>query len=251
MTIAEKLTLIAENQQRVYEAGKSAGGGGDNWYDTFWDIFQQNGNRTNYGNAFSGATANDACVGWTNVNFKPKYSFNNILGYSMFDNSRIEGSLPEILNELGITLTFSGYQSSGFTNTQFTEIDYINNSMSTMVNVFTNNKRLKTLKIGKIPASTKFQTVFTGCSALENLTLDGVIAQNGFDVSQSPLLTKASIENIINTLSPTTSGMSVTLSKEAVNNAFGIDVDDASTYPEGSEYYTLRHSRDNWTINYI
>jgi hypothetical protein len=40
------------------------------------------------------------------------------------------------------------------------------------------------------------------------------------------------------------------LSKAAVNNAFGIDVDDASTYPEGSEYYNLRYSKSNWTFNY-
>ncbi|MBE6739702.1 MAG: hypothetical protein E7565_05230, partial [Ruminococcaceae bacterium] len=37
----------------VFEAGKSQGGG-DSYYDTFWDNYQQNGNRTNYENAFAG-----------------------------------------------------------------------------------------------------------------------------------------------------------------------------------------------------
>ena len=56
---------------------------------------------------------------------------------------------------------------------------------------------------------------------------------------------------IISALSRTTTGKTLTLKKTAVNEAFGIDVDDETTYPEGSEYYTLRHSRDNWTFSYV
>lgn len=206
MTPAEKLIKIAENEQKVYDAGVEAGkaqGGGDGWYDTFWDTFQQNGNRFNYNNAFSSGNANPTSVGWTNVNFKPKYSMVNIGGYSLFDYSGIEGSLTEILNILGITLTFSGYQSSGFQNTQFTEIDYINNNMSTMANVFKNSTKLKTLRISTVKETSTFQNAFEGCTALENLTIEGTIGKTGFDVHWSVLLTAESYHSIITHCSKT------------------------------------------------
>lgn len=49
MSIAEKLTTIAENEQKVFEAGKQAE------YDRFWDAFQRNGTRKNYTHAFAGS----------------------------------------------------------------------------------------------------------------------------------------------------------------------------------------------------
>ena len=31
----------------------------------------------------------------------------------------------------------------------------------------------------------------------------------------------------------------------------GININDETTYPVGSEFYTLRHSKDNWTFSYV
>ena len=58
MTIAEKLTAIAENVPNVYDAGKKAE------YDAFWDGFQDKGTRTQYPYAF---------YVWGADYFKPKY----------------------------------------------------------------------------------------------------------------------------------------------------------------------------------
>lgn len=58
MSMAEKLTTIAENEQKVYEAGQKSE------YDRFWDEHQKNGKRTIYAGAFAG---------WKGENFKPKY----------------------------------------------------------------------------------------------------------------------------------------------------------------------------------
>ena len=60
MSIAEKLTTIAENEQRVYEAGKTAE------YDRFWDIFQNNGARKSYNATWRGK-------GWNRDVYNPKY----------------------------------------------------------------------------------------------------------------------------------------------------------------------------------
>lgn len=61
MSIAKKLTAIAENQQMIYEAGEAAG-----YSDALWEAYQDSGNRTDYTSAFSGK-------GWTDGNYKPKY----------------------------------------------------------------------------------------------------------------------------------------------------------------------------------
>ena len=82
MTIAKKLQTIAENEQRVfdagYEKGKNEGGnteevynkgvadGKQAQYDEFWDKFQNYGNRTYYGYAFAGNC-------WHTDLLKPKY----------------------------------------------------------------------------------------------------------------------------------------------------------------------------------
>lgn len=60
MIIADKLKTIAENEPKVFEAGKKS------QYDEFWDTFQDHGNRKDYRYAFSDVT-------WTEDLLKPKY----------------------------------------------------------------------------------------------------------------------------------------------------------------------------------
>ena len=60
MSIADKLTQIAENEQAVFDAGKKSE------YDTFWDSYQENGNKVAYRLAFFGS-------GWNDTTFHPKY----------------------------------------------------------------------------------------------------------------------------------------------------------------------------------
>ena len=67
MSIAEKLTTIADNLQRVYEAGELVGfkNGKQAEYDAFWDTFQDYGNRRAYYQAFQKY--------WTDETYNPKY----------------------------------------------------------------------------------------------------------------------------------------------------------------------------------
>lgn len=60
-------------------------------------------------------------------------------------------------------------------------------------------------KIG-VAESTTFISTFTNCIELRNLTIDGVIGQNGFDVHWSTKLTHDSLMSIINALQTKTSG---------------------------------------------
>ena len=59
MSIADKLVTIAENEQKVYDAGKQAK------YDAFWDAYQRNGNRRQYDYAFYNC--------WDDITYNPKY----------------------------------------------------------------------------------------------------------------------------------------------------------------------------------
>ena len=90
---------------------------------------------------------------------------------------------------------------------------------------------------------------FDGCSALEHVIVEGLIPLS-WNLKDTKKLDKASITSIINALSSTATGQTLTISKTAINNAFGINIDNESTYPEGSEYYNLRNSKSNWTFNY-
>lgn len=137
MSIADKLTTIAENEQKVYQAGydkglASGGGGGYDEgydvgvedgkkaeYDTFWDSFQQNGTRTDYndGRGFYGAW-------WTDENFKPKYDIVPVGNCSqLFSYSNIT-DVKGICEKQGITLDLSQvtYSSNALYNSKVTRM---------------------------------------------------------------------------------------------------------------------------------
>ena len=76
------------------------------------------------------------------------------------------------------------------------------------------------------------------------------ITKNGFDVQWSTELSKESIISIINALSDTTTALTVTLSKTAVNNAF----ETAKGNADGStseEWAALIATKQNWTISLV
>lgn len=86
---------------------------------------------------------------------------------------------------------------------------------------------------------------------------DSVFTQESISQSislSSCPLNQKSIACVFNALSSTTSGKTLTLKKSAVNEAFGIDVDNMNTWEEtaaGMHYKHLRNSRSNWTVSYV
>ena len=233
----------------VYEAGKQAE------YDRFWDEFQLNGNRTDYRNAFGGTT-------WNDDNFRPKYNLKISNGYQAFAYTTIV-DLAQTLENAGIAMSeyainnaqYMFWNSLNLTRVPVIRLTGAFNAASTAYGIFDSCTKLKTVdRIIIVESGTQSSSYwsysFNGCSALENILFEGVIAAK-ISFSQSTKLSKDSITSIINALSTTTSGLTVSLSKTAVNNAFSINVDDETTYPEGSEFYTLRHSKDNWTFSYV
>lgn len=256
-TIAENLVTIGENEQKVYDAGYEKGNqtGNDNGYvqayDDFWTAYHTNTEMANGRHRFYGWEINEKT-------FRPQKDFTVTDFYRMFRGTTGEFDLVELCEKRGVKMVLKAATINSsmevFGSSSVVRIGEVDLSVGTgnyWQGTFERCTKLHTIE--KLVLSEKVYplSMFTSCFQLQNLTIEGTIGENGFNVQWSTKLSKASITSIINALSETTSGLTVTLSKTAVNNAFGINVDDATTWGEGTEYYTLRHSKDNWSISYI
>ena len=236
MAIQHLFDRAKVDYDEVYEAGKKA------QQDEFWDSYQDYGQRQQCNGLFAG-------VGWSKANFKPKYSMNNVYSaLNMFWNSQIGGDLAELLEELGIKLTLNTGVNvnvmSMFTYSVFTRIPSLNLTKATNTSsMFAEMTKLVTIDELIVSENTPFASCFNSCSSLENLKITGTIAKNGFNVQWSTKLSKASITSVINALSTTTSGLTVTFSKTAVETAFG------STTSQ--EWLALVATKSNWTISLV
>ena len=108
MSIAEKLTTVAENVSKVYEAGKKSE------YDDFWDRYQINGTRTSYSYAFAGE-------GWGAINFKPKYTIKPKNAQYMF--AQMQTSAWEDVSLDTSNMTGCPYMFQSYTGTRIPPIN--------------------------------------------------------------------------------------------------------------------------------
>ena len=193
MTTAEKITKIAENQSKVFEAGKN----------DLWDMLQSYGNRRQYQTAF---------YGFNGSNFNPKYDIIASSGYATFSTSTIVNIECDI-------------DVSGATN------------CTAMFSAMPNLKKIKKLICS---SACNFASAFNGDISIEEIRFEGELGQTGLNLQWSTKLSKASITSIINALSTTTNGLTVTLSKTAKEVAFTAD-----------EWNSLIATKSNWTISLV
>ena len=162
MSIAEKLVTVAENQKKIFDAGKQAE------YDRFWDEFQEYGNRTNYSGAFSYG-------GWNDKTYNPKYTIR-----------------PSSCNNL--------FQANTAITDTKVAIDLTHPGGNQKFGLFNNASKLVTIRKLIVNESTVFTTSagnnsFSGCKALKNITFEGTIGRN-IDFSDCPL----SVESMVNVI---------------------------------------------------
>ena len=228
MSIADKLTTIAENQQRVYDAGKAAGGGGggyDEGYEAgrevgfnegylsgqdaesmrFWGAYQNNGNPKIYQDAFRGAS-------WTDETYTPLFQIKTTTGaydgYCMFMGAQITDTLCPITVNGAIAMSlFEGC-------TQLKRIAYLT-----------------------LNGVTNLSSAFSRCSALEEITIGGSIDVN-VSFAQSDKLNDASVQSIIDHLKDLTGATARTLTLHATVGGKLTDAQKASI------------TAKNWTLVY-
>lgn len=215
MSMADKLVAIAENEQKVYDAGKQE------QEAFFWDSVQNRG--------IGGVTYTSRFRDWNFPNaekiYNPKYDFYHPSKYSATNAFREWTKISDILKD-----------------------NYFDRAQCHLEYTFYYSISLVNARTLYVREDTTFTGPFLGCSKLEEIRFSGSIGQNGISFVNSSKLSKASIESTINALSSTKSGLTVTFSKTSVDKAFetSLDANDGST---SSEWTTLRNSKSNWTIS--
>lgn len=266
MTIAEKIIRAKEDYDAVHEAGRQegldAGGynkgfeaGKQDEYDAFWDAAQQNGTRVKYALGLCGDM-------WTKETFKPKYpiipegSMANCFAYWGINGVGKDMDLRELC--VLDTSKATNMDSCFFNNKAVIGIGVIDfTQASTMNGTFNGAENLITIeKIIMNNGLQKADNLFRNCYALINISFEGDIMFN-IDFSACTLLTKTSIESIVNHLSNDTEGKILTLSKTAVDEAFAFYTEINGEYyvSKGTDednpyWWPLRAKKTNWEIVY-
>ena len=211
MSIAEKLTAIAENVPKVYEAGKKAE------YDKFWDENQDYGTRTTYSSAYMGNN------GWTKDNFYPKYDIKPIgsaaqMFYAWEVKDKHSISLTKRLKECGVVLDTSQATNlqQAFAYCKFTELPTID--LTSLTNkssgLFANSwGSLSTIEKIIVNENTQIASNWFLNTNITNITIEGTIGQSELNVSSCTNLTTTSLLSILTAISKDStvaSGKSIT-----------------------------------------
>jgi len=191
MSIAEKLTTVAENVPKVYEAGQKTE------YDRFWDSYVP-ANDTVYGAyRFAGQ-------GWNDNTFKPNKNIVVNATATGFFRQSVIANLKECLGQYSLDLSKTEKASACFGYMEWlTVVPKIDlSSMTTSTYLFQDDKRLKTIEELTVSEKTTYTgaSSFANCTALTRLIMTGTLATNGLDLHWSTLLDKESLLSIINVM---------------------------------------------------
>lgn len=194
MTIADKLTQIAENERLVFEAGKNA------TYSEFWGAYQQQGDRQDYRCAFCGSH-------WDDSLFYPYYDIRPVgSAASMFEGCAISNIMYS-LYDMGVTLDTSQCTnlSRAFADCKslcdIPAIDACNaTDPQALSHLFSGSDCLYRISITlRDDGSQDVSTMLTDCTALEDLSIYGCIGSD-FNAHWCTELYPASLVNILNVL---------------------------------------------------
>ncbi len=227
MSLTEKVLRAKDDLDAVYEAGKQA------HYDAFWDVYQQNGTLTNYREAFAGQ-------GWTEEMFKPKYTITAENAERMFCASGIKHIKTDMLDMS--KATYAQYMFAESTVEHIGVVDLSNVTVATGVFFYVLNMHTIDKVILRADGGTNCGGVlFQHCPALQNVIIEGTIAESLYMTSCN-VLSRDSIESIVNALSTTTSGLTLSLPRVAVENAFG------SASEDEGDWYWVMMTKPNWSF---
>ena len=244
----------ASKIDEVFEAGIRA----------TWEALQAGGTKQFIGQYVLGGT------NFSKKTFKPIYDIIPTTAYDWSFNCPMDRTvlftegqvnMKELEKEQGIVFDFSNCTQfvRAFCSGLFSELNVIDisNAVSTTYAFYggymassgsQSALRLKRIERLIFSENTVIAANMLDYNALmEYIGFEGVIAQNGLDISSCVILDKESHIKLVNILSDTTSGLSVTVSDVAVNKAFETSAgeNDGSL---SAEWTALINSKSNWTI---
>lgn len=211
MSVNEKMTAIANNIRsktgkteplnlddmangvnEVYEAGKKTKN--EEFFDKYLNLDDVSVTSTNHESLFSG-------LGWNNDTFYPTKDISVGYGYKMFYRNRVT-NIRQRLIDCGVKLDFTTANDTGmmFESCKSTELPTIELHHPNLVvgqtqRLCYNCTSLVTIEKIIAVESNLWGNSFTGCSALQNITIEGVIGKT-ISFSSSPL-TVESMKSII------------------------------------------------------
>lgn len=261
-SVSPYMNVFSDTEGVNIEATYNKSYGMQTEYDRFWDAFQSNGELETYGYSF-------AYSKWNDKTFRPKYdikpsSGNYMFAYNNTTNTATNGKnviqdLADCLKKAGVVLDTSNtiyfqrpfYMGGGFTHIPAISFESCANLDAVFyqcTNLHTIDKLILKADGTNVFLTADYERPFFNCSSLKNITVEGVIG-NSVSFQWCPL-TKASITNIINTLSSTITGQTLTLKLSAVNTAFetSTGAGDGST---SAEFAALVATKTNWTITMV
>jgi hypothetical protein len=201
MSIADKLTTIAENVPKVYEAGKKAE------YDAIWDNFLYGKyNLVELGNCnrvFAG-------LGWNDKSFDPpEITIKPYRADEMFRDSAFTTDLRRVKAKFDfsecITMTMA------FFNSNVSAVGVLDARKVSNLNQIFGYSKLETIEKLIVRDASTYSNPFISASNLKNIIIEGSIGENGFNVQWSDSLSHESLMSIINALQDKTSDTSGTV----------------------------------------
>ena len=197
MSIAEKLSTIAENEQKVYEAGAKSE------YDKFWDTYQQNGQRVDYVNAFAEGNSGTRWV--YGLTYKPKYPIKPTNAQTMYYATK----LPyEVVKDVDFSNCKDFYNAFAYSTTDRWGV--VDMRKATRTTVAFDNSRAVIIDKLIVSETTPYSRTFDNCSRLEEVRCEGVIGQS-VDFSSAKKLTHNSLMSIIEHLGIVSATKTLTL----------------------------------------
>lgn len=211
--IAAKLTAVADNIPKVYEAGKKSE------YDRFWDAFQDYGKKFNYDQAFGYGN-------WSDDSYNPKYPL-------IFESP-----------ESGAATSIAGRQAF-YSAANITDIKvpiYAKNTR--LATTFSGCTNLKTIPLLRVENVVDYTNAFNKCASLENITFEGEIAKSlSFDASP---LSVASMKSVISCLKNLTGTSAAGVNKISFNEACWTKLEADSTAPDGGTWRNYVENTLGW-----
>ncbi len=230
---------MAQYVDDVYNAGV-AQGGGSSADSVPWDVITQSGARKDYTYAFAE---------WTSEYIRPNRKIvcdSTNVGFTFYRCKNLKKIESQYFDFSAGT---NQLQCSFWGCSSLEEIEDVGLGSTTyFTSTFQNCSKLHTIAKLTVGENANYQTAFMNCNSLVNLTIDGIIGRSGLNFKWSTKLSKASIQSVILHLSKTTSGLSVTFSKTAVDLAFG---DGTTIGSETAAWLGLVAEYSNWTINLL